>query len=117
HLELTEEQKAKVKVHFDECVKQEKVSEEEATKLRNKDYANPTPAMKCFGTCFFEKIGTLKDGVVQEAVVLEKLSPHFGEEKVKAALDKCKNIKGADRCDTGFKIFECFEKAKDELGH
>lgn len=114
---MTDEQKAKVKVHFDECIKQEKVSEEEATKLRNKDFNNPTPAMKCFGTCFFEKVGTLKDGVVQEAVVLEKLAPTYGEEKVKAALAKCKDVKGSDRCDTGFKLYECFEKAKAELGN
>nr|AID61309.1 odorant binding protein [Calliphora stygia] len=117
HHELSEEEKAKIKVHFQECVKQENVSEEEATKLRNKDFANATPGMKCFGACFFEKVGILKDNVVQEDVVLAKLVPHYGEENVKKVMEKCKNEKGADRCETGFKIYECVEKAKAELGH
>ncbi|KAI8123922.1 General odorant-binding protein 56a [Lucilia cuprina] len=114
-LELSEEQKAKAKVHFEECVKQENVSEEDATRLRNKDFANPSAAMKCFGTCFFEKVGTLKDSEVQEDVVLAKLGSLIGEEKTKEVLHKCKDIKGDDRCDTGFKIYECFENYKAQL--
>ncbi|KAM7343547.1 general odorant-binding protein 56a-like [Cochliomyia hominivorax] len=114
-LELSDEQKAKAKVHFEECVKQENVSEEDATRLRNKDFANPSEAMKCFGTCFFEKVGTLKDSQIQEDVVLQKLGALIGEEKTKTVLDKCKDIKGENRCDTGFKIYECFESYKTEL--
>ncbi|XP_065368181.1 general odorant-binding protein 56a-like [Calliphora vicina] len=114
-LELNEEQKAKAKVHFQECVKQENVSEEDATKLRNREFANASPSMKCFGTCFFEKVGTLKDSQVQEEVVLQKLGALIGEEKTKEVLHKCKDIKGEDRCDTGFKIYECFESYKAQL--
>lgn len=72
--------------------------------------------MKCFGTCFFEKVGALKDGQLQEDVVLQKLSPLAGEDKAKAALDKCKSVKGEGRCDNGHKIYECFQEAKVELG-
>lgn len=71
--------------------------------------------MKCFGTCFFEKVGTLKDGQVQEDVVLQKLGSLIGEEKTKEILNKCKDIKGANRCDTGFKIYECFESFKNQI--
>lgn len=99
------------KAHFDHCVKQEKVSENEASKLLNQNLINPSNAMKCFGTCFFERIGTLKNDVVQESVVLQKLSPIVGEDKIKAFLKNCKNVKGFERCDTGFKLFQCFEKA------
>uniref|UniRef100_A0A1I8PIV0 Uncharacterized protein n=2 Tax=Stomoxys calcitrans TaxID=35570 RepID=A0A1I8PIV0_STOCA len=114
-VDLNEEQQAKAKEIFDECVIQEKLTEEETTKLRNKDYANPSQNLKCFGTCFFEKVGTLKNDEIQEDVVLEKLSPIIGEEKTKKALDKCRGIKGEDRCDTGFQIYQCFETAKAEM--
>ncbi|TMW43906.1 hypothetical protein DOY81_011017 [Sarcophaga bullata] len=114
-LELSDEQKAKAKEHFQACVAQENVSEEDATRLRNKDFANPSENMKCFGTCFFERVGTLKDGQVQEDVVLQKLGALVGEEKTKAVLNKCKDIKGESRCDTGFQIYKCFEESKAEL--
>ncbi|XP_075166919.1 general odorant-binding protein 56a-like [Haematobia irritans] len=114
-VDLNEEQKAKAKEFFDECAKQENISEEEASKLRTKDYTNPSKNLKCFGTCFFEKVGTLKNDEIQEDVVLEKLAPLIGEEKTKKALDKCRGIKGEDRCDTGFQIYQCFETAKAEI--
>uniref|UniRef100_A0A1I8Q8B3 General odorant-binding protein 56a n=1 Tax=Stomoxys calcitrans TaxID=35570 RepID=A0A1I8Q8B3_STOCA len=114
-IDLNEEQKAKAKEIFDECAKQENISEEEAAKLHTKDYTNPTKNLKCFATCFFEKVGTLKDEIVQEDVVLEKLGALIGEEKTKKALDKCRGIKGEDRCDTGFQIYQCFEAAKAEM--
>ncbi|XP_075168195.1 general odorant-binding protein 56a-like [Haematobia irritans] len=113
-VELNEEQQAKAKEIFDECVIQEKLTEEETTKLRNKDYANPSMNLKCFGTCFFEKVGTLKNNEIQEDVVLEKVTPILGEEKTKIALEKCRGIKGEDRCDTGFQIYQCFENFKAE---
>ncbi|XP_065368484.1 general odorant-binding protein 56a-like [Calliphora vicina] len=117
HDKLPEEEKAKMLVQFQECVKQENVSEEDVTKLQKKDLSNATPGMKCFGACFFEKVGILKDSVVQEDVVLKKYAPYYGEENVKKVLEKCKNEKGADRCDTGFKIYECAEKATAEWDH
>ncbi|XP_023297833.2 general odorant-binding protein 56d-like [Lucilia cuprina] len=117
HHELSDEEKAKIKAHYEKCVKQENVPEAEALKLKNKEFANATPAMKCFGACFLEEVGFLKGDAVQEDVVLAKLVPHYGEENVKKVLEKCKNEKGADRCETGYKIFECVEKAKAELSH
>ncbi|XP_073813577.1 general odorant-binding protein 56a-like [Musca autumnalis] len=114
-IELNEDQKAKAKAHFEECVKQENITEEEANKLRNKDFSDPSQNLKCFGTCFFEKVGTLKDSVIQEDVVLKTLGSIIGEEKTKKALDKCRDIKGEDRCDTGFQIYQCFEAAKAEV--
>ncbi|TMW43904.1 hypothetical protein DOY81_011015 [Sarcophaga bullata] len=71
NVQLSDEQKAKVKEHFQACVAQENVSEDDAARLRSKDFANPSENMKCFSTCFFEKIGALKDGQVQEDVVLQ----------------------------------------------
>lgn len=112
---MNEEQKAEAKKIFDECAAQENLSDEEATKLRNKDYSNPTKTTKCFGTCFFEKVGTLKNDEIQEAVVLEQLTPFIGEEKTKMILEKCRGVKGEDHCDTGFQVYQCFENARAEL--
>uniref|UniRef100_A0A1I8M8B9 PBP/GOBP family protein n=1 Tax=Musca domestica TaxID=7370 RepID=A0A1I8M8B9_MUSDO len=110
-LELSEEQKVKAREHIEECAKQENVPEEDVLKFRNKDVENPSKAFKCLGTCFIERAGTLKNDELQDDVVIAKLGGLVGEEKAKAVLEKCKGIKAEDRCETGYKIFQCFHAA------
>lgn len=69
---------------------------------------NPSQAVKCFGACYGEQIGTLKDGVLQEDVVLQKLAPIIGEENLRSKIIKCKDVKGSDYCDTVFKLIQCY---------
>ncbi|KAH8285076.1 hypothetical protein KR054_004743 [Drosophila jambulina] len=111
-IELNEDQKALAKQHGEQCAAELNLTEEEKAKVKAKDFKNPTENIKCFANCFFEKVGTLKDGEIQEAVVLEKLGAFIGEEKTKAALAKCKSIKGENKCDTAVKLHECFEAFK-----
>ncbi|XP_020803416.1 general odorant-binding protein 56a [Drosophila serrata] len=112
-IELNEDQKALAKQHGEQCAAELNLTEEEKAKVKAKDFKNPTENIKCFANCFFEKVGTLKDGEIQEAVVLEKLGAFIGEEKTKAALEKCKSIKGENKCDTAVKLHECFETFKE----
>ncbi|KAH8355300.1 hypothetical protein KR093_010719 [Drosophila rubida] len=111
-LELNEEQKAAAKQYGEVCFKEVGLNEAEIAKVKAKDFSAPTENIKCFANCFFEKVGTLKDGVIQTEVVLAKLSPLIGEEKTRAALDKCGAIKGENKCDTAVKLHECFDGFK-----
>ncbi|XP_043642617.1 general odorant-binding protein 56a [Drosophila teissieri] len=111
-IELSDEQKTLAKQHHEQCAAEVKLTEEESAKVKAKDFKNPTENIKCFANCFFEKVGTLKDGELQESVVLEKLGGLIGEEKTKAALEKCRTIKGDNKCDTAAKLHECFESFK-----
>jgi len=97
------------------CAKEVNLSEEEMSKVKVKDFKNPTENMKCFANCFFEKTGFLKEGVIQSEQIRNKLASFIGEEKTRDALDKCSSIKGENKCDTAFKLHECFEefRAKD----
>ncbi|KAH8348207.1 hypothetical protein KR084_005400 [Drosophila pseudotakahashii] len=111
-IELNEDQKALAKQHGEQCAAELNLTEEEKAKVKAKDFKNPTENIKCFANCFFEKVGTLKDGELQESVVLEKLGAFIGEEKTKAALEKCRSIKGENKCETAVKLHECFESFK-----
>uniref|UniRef100_A0A1I8QA54 Odorant binding protein n=1 Tax=Stomoxys calcitrans TaxID=35570 RepID=A0A1I8QA54_STOCA len=113
--ELTEEQRAEMKAKVELCAKEENISEAEVTKFMKEDYANPTEDFKCLTTCFFEKEGTLKDGVVQEEFVIKKWGPTIGEDNIKKIYEKCHGIKAENRCETGFKILECCKEAKEAL--
>ncbi|XP_030567608.1 general odorant-binding protein 56a [Drosophila novamexicana] len=111
-IELTEDQKALTKQYGEQCAKEVNLTEEEVSKVKAKDFKSPSENIKCFANCFFEKVGTLKDGVVQEEVVLKKLGALIGEEKTREALTKCGGIKGENNCDTATKLHECFESFK-----
>ncbi|EDV55246.1 general odorant-binding protein 56a [Drosophila erecta] len=111
-LNLSDDQKNLAKQHREQCADEVKLTEEERAKVNAKDFKDPTENIKCFANCFFEKVGTLKDGELQESVVLEKLGALIGEEKTKAALDKCRSIKGENKCDSAAKLHECFESFK-----
>ncbi|EDW10432.1 general odorant-binding protein 56a [Drosophila mojavensis] len=108
-VELTDEQKKLIKQHVAQCAEEVKLTEEEIARVKAKDFTNPSENMKCFANCFYEKTGTLKDGVVQEEVVLKKLGAIIGEEKTRQALTKCSGIKGENKCDTANKLYQCFE--------
>ena len=69
--------------------------------------------MKCFAACFLEKAGALKDNKLQEDVILSQFGSILGQEKTKQILDKCKDVKGADRCDMGYKLYQCYEQNKN----
>ncbi|EDV98266.1 general odorant-binding protein 56a [Drosophila grimshawi] len=111
-VELSEEQKTLTKQYGEECYKEINLTEEEKARVKAKDFKNPTENMKCFSNCFFEKAGTLKDGVIQEDAVLKKLGALIGEEKTREALAKCGSVKGENNCDTATKLYECFEPFK-----
>ncbi|TMW39396.1 hypothetical protein DOY81_015524, partial [Sarcophaga bullata] len=109
---ISPEQLAKGKGYFDQCTTQEKLTAEEVAKIRSKNVANPSQNMKCFAACFLEKTGALKDNKLQEDVVLSQFGDILGQEKTKQILDKCKDIKAADRCDMGYKLYQCYEQNK-----
>ena len=113
--EFSDEMKAKIKQAVDECKAEVNLSAEDAAKVENKDYTNPSENMKCLGNCILEKMGALKDGVVQKDFVLEKLGPIAGEENVRQAIEKCSGIKGANNCDTAFQVIACMKEAKSQI--
>lgn len=65
---------------------------------------------KCFGNCILEKAGFLANGVVQPSVIMAKLGPNVGEEKLNAIMSKCNSLKGSDNCETAFVLYECYYK-------
>ncbi|KAH8389334.1 hypothetical protein KR215_003917 [Drosophila sulfurigaster] len=111
-VELNEEQKVLAKQYGETCFKEIGLTEAEVAKVKAKDFSDPTENIKCFANCFFEKVGTLKDGEIQPDVVLAKLGAIIGEEKTKAALAKCSSVKGANKCETAVKLHECFDEFK-----
>lgn len=112
---LTIEQQKKAEAYGAECVKSTGVAPESAVKLRKGDFSGTDDKTKCFAKCVLEKAGFMNAaGDVQEKTVVEKLSIDHDKSKVEATLKKC-NQKGANPCDTAFKVYECFYNTKAGL--
>uniref|UniRef100_A0A1L8EDP4 Proteinral odorant-binding protein 56d n=2 Tax=Haematobia irritans TaxID=7368 RepID=A0A1L8EDP4_HAEIR len=109
-LNLSEEQKVHALQYAAACMEQEKSTTEDSVALTRGQFSGLSKNAKCFVKCFFEKAGFMKDGVVLPDVLTEKLGPNVGEDKLKAIMGKCNSVKGSDKCDTAFKLFECYYK-------
>ncbi|XP_017868425.1 PREDICTED: general odorant-binding protein 56d-like isoform X1 [Drosophila arizonae] len=114
-LQLSDEQKARAKANAGACIEQEGVTKEQAMALREGKFENVDEKVKCFANCFLEKSGFLADGQIKSDVVLEKLGPIVGVDKVKAAQEKCDSLKGSDKCDTGFQLYQCYYKQHTQI--
>ncbi|EDW91459.2 general odorant-binding protein 56d [Drosophila yakuba] len=114
-LQLSDEQKAVAHANGALCAQQEGITKDQAIALRNGNFENSDPKIKCFANCFLEKTGFLINGEVQPDVVLAKLGPLAGEDAVKAVQAKCDAIKGADKCDTAYQLFECYYKNRAHI--
>ncbi|XP_013111840.2 general odorant-binding protein 56h-like [Stomoxys calcitrans] len=88
----------------------------------NMDLAKATNAVKCHSKCILEKQGLFPKGVFDEKAFLNltlnssDLKDYHAE--VVKAIDECKKEKGADDCETAFKINMCLRSKSDEvMGH
>ncbi|KAH8298450.1 hypothetical protein KR044_003477 [Drosophila immigrans] len=114
-IKLSEEQKAKAREHGAACIEQEGITKEQAHSLRDGSFDGADAKVKCFANCFLEKTGFLVDGQIKPDVVLEKLSPIAGADKVKAIQAKCDSLKGTDKCDTAFQLYQCYHKNQAKI--
>ncbi|XP_017123108.1 general odorant-binding protein 56d [Drosophila elegans] len=114
-LQLSDEQRAVAQANGALCIQQEGITKEQATALKAGDFSDTDPKVKCFANCFLEKTGFLIDGQVQPAVVLAKLGPLGGEDTVKAVQAKCDGIKGSDKCDTAYQLFQCYHNNRAQI--
>ncbi|XP_005188765.3 general odorant-binding protein 56d [Musca domestica] len=108
HLNLTEEQKLKALKYSAECLETEKSTTDAAKALIKGQFEGLDKNAKCFGNCFLEKAGFLVDGVVQPAVLSEKLGPNVGQDKLDVIMSKCNSLKGSDNCETAFVLYQCY---------
>nr|QJF45548.1 odorant-binding protein 3 [Aethina tumida] len=106
--QLTEEQQQKIKQNREECVKETGVDPVLIDKADQGDFSD-APKLKCFAKCFYQKAGFLNaQGEVLIDVVKEKIPAEANKEEALAIIEKCKELKGQDACETAFLIHKCY---------
>nr|AKI84364.1 OBP6 [Holotrichia parallela] len=66
-----------------------------------------THSDKCLALCCITKVGIVKDGEVDEAVLLKYLGPGATVD-----LEKCRILSDDDSCEKYYKIFDCMNQQK-----
>ncbi|XP_014204137.1 general odorant-binding protein 56d [Copidosoma floridanum] len=103
HLEeknLTDEQRKKIRDEVEECITESKVDKKLLDDIKDGKDFTPTRELDCFSACVLKKNGVMKeDGTIDQ----DKPSTN---DKVK----ECRKLAGADACETGGKVMECFAK-------
>lgn len=90
---------------------QEKVELEEIGKLRSGNVDNPSHNMKCFSRCIMEKMGIMKEGKLLDDKVMEIFNKNQNKDDAVHTYNECKSMKGANDCDTAFKVTMCMDKS------
>ncbi|XP_017072689.1 general odorant-binding protein 56d-like [Drosophila eugracilis] len=92
------------------CIKREGATKDQAADLALGDFKDTDRKVKCFANCFLEESGVVANGQIKPDAVLAKLGPIAGEAKVKKVQAKCDSIKGADKCDTSYLLYKCYNE-------
>ncbi|CAH0551615.1 unnamed protein product [Brassicogethes aeneus] len=107
--ELTEEQQKKIIENRENCVKETGVDPEMIDRADVGDFTDD-PKLQCFAKCFYQKAGFVND---KGEIVMETLKaklPEENKEEALAIIEKCKDKKGKDACETAYAIHKCYFK-------
>ncbi|KAI4468720.1 odorant binding protein-related [Holotrichia oblita] len=98
-----EDRQQRIRRYREECVKEAKVDPALIDKADAGEFAD-TKELKCFAKCFYVKAGFITEqGELLMDVVKAKLPPEHEREKALAIIELCKDLKGADACETAHK--------------
>nr|AVU05019.1 odorant binding protein 10 [Agrilus mali] len=105
--DLSEEQKAKLKQHTEQCLKSFPVDKQLLEKARKGELSDDK-ALKDYLYCVIEKSGFITpDGKIQTNVLETKLSAISGPENAKKLVAKCTAQKNLDKRESAEAIYKC----------
>jgi hypothetical protein len=98
----------KIKKYREECIAETQVDPVLIDRADNGDFTDD-PKLKCFSKCFYQKAGFVaENGDLLLDVIKAKIPKETDREKALGIIDKCKDLKGADSCETVYLVHKCY---------
>ncbi|RZB39330.1 PBP GOBP domain containing protein [Asbolus verrucosus] len=98
----------KIRRYRQECITETNANPELIDRADNGDFVDDAN-LKCFSKCFYQKAGFVTDkGELILDVIKAKIPKETDREKALAIIDKCKDLKGADSCETVYLVHKCY---------
>nr|QNL14936.1 odorant-binding protein 10 [Aulacocentrum confusum] len=106
---LSDEQKEKLRIHRKTCETETGVEKTLVDNAHRGNWAESDPKLRCFAACMLKRMAMMDDsGNFNEAETRKKISSDIPADKVDEVINKCKDMKGADSCETGLKLMKCY---------
>lgn len=97
----------KLENFLEPCVKETNVNPEALEKfMKTSEFANDN-TLKCFIKCLYEKGGIMSEDGNFNA---DELKRTLDDDQSPDLVNKCKDLKGSDNCDTAFLVAKCMEE-------
>ncbi|XP_008548248.1 general odorant-binding protein 56d [Microplitis demolitor] len=111
--ELTEEQKAKLRELRTACVTETGVDEANVDSAKQGVWKMDDVKLRCFFFCMMKKIKVMnEDGTLNEEMTRKRMANDLPADKIDAVMMKCKDMKGADMCETAMMMMKCYAEEK-----
>lgn len=103
-----DDRRDKIKQFRNDCIAETKVDPVLIDRADNGDFVDDAK-LQCFSKCFYQKAGFVaENGDLLLDVIKERIPKEADREKALAIIDKCKDLKGADSCETVYLVHKCY---------
>ncbi|OXU29508.1 hypothetical protein TSAR_003820 [Trichomalopsis sarcophagae] len=112
---LKDDQKAKLREYKESCITETGADKAVIDGIIKGGPINRDEKLDCFSACMLKKIGIMRpDGSIDvESARAKAATTNVDVAKANEVIDKCKDLKGKDTCETGGSVFGCFITNKD----
>ncbi|KAK3926654.1 General odorant-binding protein 83a [Frankliniella fusca] len=112
-VELSEDQKQLMKQLRTACMAETGVDEATIDACKSGQFADD-PKLKCYLKCTYQQMTVMDDDGAVDADMMLSMLPESIQPKAEPILNACKDLRGADACDSALVFNKClYEKAPE----
>nr|ANT46042.1 odorant-binding protein 13 [Microplitis mediator] len=116
--ELTVEQLAKLREHSTACITETLVDDANVdAAMHHNIWRMDDLKLRCYFFCLLKKLKVMnEDGKLNEEITRQRLANLFPADRIDGVIMKCKEMKGADACETAILMAKCHADERGLLG-
>ncbi|XP_057336177.1 general odorant-binding protein 56d-like [Microplitis mediator] len=113
-----DEEAAKVNEYRAVCANETGFNDDNVSNIPVGNWITYGPKIQCYYSCLMKKMKIMnEDGTVNEEKTRTRMADQFPADKIDAVITKCKDLKGANMCETIMMILKCYDDEKALIGH
>nr|ANT46040.1 odorant-binding protein 11 [Microplitis mediator] len=113
---LTEEERVELDRLANICVNETGFYEGHNSDDPAKNWISYGFKLQCYFSCMLKKMNIMnEDGTLNEEMIRKKIGDEVPADKIDAVITKCKDLKGANKCETATMIMKCYSDERLSL--
>ncbi|XP_057340917.1 general odorant-binding protein 56a-like [Microplitis mediator] len=108
--DLTEEERVKLDEHAKACVNETGFYDTNADTGKKDKWITYGFKLQCYFSCMLKKMNIMnEDGALNEEMIRKKMADELPADQIDVVYTKCKDLKGANMCETAMVIMKCYD--------